>query len=115
MCVTFNLISLSCYMFYSSGSSQEGDTGEKLTFQKNATYSLLLPGNILNLTVLNSLRKFRDKGNKAGAVSAWKLLDEAGIGKLVESKARRGTDMVRMLASFCLTKMSCICIFTTVV
>jgi len=54
----------------------------------------LLPGNILNLSVLNSLRKFRDRGNKAGAVSAWRLLHEERMGQLVESKAHHGTDMV---------------------
>lgn len=64
--------------------------------QRNASYSLLLPGKVLNLTVLNNLRKFRDRGNKAGAIESWKLLDEAGLGTVIESKARRGTDMVCM-------------------
>lgn len=62
--------------------------------QKNASYSLLLPGKILNLTALNNLRKFRERGNKTGAIESWKLLDEAGLGTVIESKARRGTDMV---------------------
>lgn len=76
------------------GASQEKDTADKLVVRKNATISLLLPGNILNLTVLNNLRKFRDKGNKAGAISAWMFLHEEGLGQLVETKARRGTDKV---------------------
>ena len=65
--------------------------------QRNASYSLLLPEKVLNLTVLNNLRKlrkFRDRGNKAGAIESWKLLEEAGLGTLIESKACRGTDMV---------------------
>ena len=53
--------------------------------QRNTSYSLLLPGNVLNLTVLNNLRKFRDRGNKAGAIESWKLLEEAGLGTLIES------------------------------
>ena len=64
--------------------------------QRNASYSLLLAGKVLNLTALNNLRKFRDRGNKTGAIESWKLLEEAGLGTVIESKARRGTDMVCM-------------------
>ena len=59
----------------------------------DASFSLLLPGEVLNLTVLNQLRKFRDRGNKLGAKQAWSMLHKAGLG-LIETKARRGTDMV---------------------
>ena len=62
--------------------------------QRNASYSLLLPGKILNLAILNNLSKFCDRGNKAGAIESWRLLEEAGLGTVIESKARRGTDMV---------------------
>ena len=60
----------------------------------NATFSLLLPGKVLNLHVLTTLRKYKGRGNKAGAIEAWKLLHESGIGRLIETKARRGTDKV---------------------
>ena len=61
-----------------------------------ASYSLLLPGKVLYFNALNSStqRKFRDKGNKAGARQAWQKLQNAGLGLLKEFKARRGTDMV---------------------
>ena len=71
-----------------------GDKTNDSLRHSNAAYSLLLSGKVLNLTVLNTMRKFRDRGNKAGAIEAWKLLQEKGLGKLIESKARRGTDMV---------------------
>ena len=72
-----------------------GETTTKSLVHSNAAYSLLLPGQVLNLTTLNTMRKFRDRGNKAGATAAWKVLEEKGLGKLIQSKARRGTDMVR--------------------
>ena len=71
-----------------------GETTSKSLVHSNAAYSLLLPGKTLNLTTLNTMRKFRDRGNKAGATAAWKKLEELGLGKLNQSKARRGTDMV---------------------
>lgn len=75
---------------------------EQALANNNASYSLLLPGKILNLTILNNLRKFRDRGNKQGAKQAWKLLDEAGLGTLIESKARRGTDKANFIFT-CMT------------
>ncbi len=37
----------------------------------NATYSLLLPGKVLDLHVLSSLRKYKGRGNKPGAIKAY--------------------------------------------
>ena len=71
-----------------------GTTADDATAQTNATFSLLLPGSILDLTALNQQRKFRDKGNKYGAKLGWQLLQQSGLGELQETKARRGTDMV---------------------
>ena len=62
--------------------------------RSNAAYSLLLPGKVLHLSALNVQRKFRDRGNKAGAKDSWRLLSERGLGELKEFKARRGTDIV---------------------
>ena len=62
--------------------------------QSNATFSLLLPGHILDLTALNNQHKFRDKGKKAGAKLGWDLLQQCNLGELMETKARRGTDIV---------------------
>ena len=63
---------------------------------RNATYSLLLPGKVLHLNALNSSsqRKFRDRGNKAGAKESWLLLQKSGLGELREVKARRGAPTV---------------------
>ncbi len=63
---------------------------------RNAAYSLLLPGKVLHLNALNcsSLRKFQDRGNRAGAKEAWLLLQKNGLGELCEVKARRGSPMV---------------------
>ena len=68
--------------------------------QTNATFSLLLPGAVLDLTALNNQRKFRHKGNKAGAKLGW---EKAGLGQVKHKKARRGTDMVCMLTSLAST------------
>ena len=49
---------------------------------------------ILNLSNLLVKKKFAGKGNKAGAIEAFKQFEEAGLGKIVETKAQRGTDCV---------------------
>jgi hypothetical protein len=41
-------------------------------------------------------KKFRYTGNKSGAIKGWEMLEEAGIGAIVEMKAARGTDKVVM-------------------
>ena len=43
---------------------------------RNGIYSLLLPGRVLHLNALLLLRKFRDKGNKAGAVRGFEVLEK---------------------------------------
>ena len=60
----------------------------------NAAYSLLLPGKTLYLSVLLSQTKFKSRGNKAGALAGWKLLETSGLAKVVEVRAQRGTDKV---------------------
>ena len=60
----------------------------------NASYSLLLPGKVLYLSVLLMQTKFKSRGQKAGALGGWKLLQGAGLAKIVEMKAQRGTDKV---------------------
>ena len=40
------------------------------------------------------MRKFRDKGNKEGAIRAFRLLEETGLGKVIEIKPQRGTSTV---------------------
>ena len=63
--------------------------------ERNAAFSLLLPGKVLHLNALSHLRKFRDRGNKPGAVRGFELLQQIGLGKLVSIKPPRGATMVR--------------------
>lgn len=56
--------------------------------------SLLLPGKVLHLNALLSMKKFRDHGNKEGAVRGFLLLQEAGLGRVIENKPQRGTTVV---------------------
>ena len=62
----------------------------------NAAYSLLLPGKILYLNALLAMKKFRDRGNKEGAVRGFLALQEAGLGRVVEQKPQRGTTVVQL-------------------
>ena len=55
----------------------------------NATYSLLLPGKVLYLNALLSLKKFRDRGNKEGAVQGFYVLQGAGLGRVIEKSLNR--------------------------
>ena len=75
-----------------------GSTREDTLAQTNATFSLLLPGDVLDLTALNNQRKFRDKGNKAGAKLGWDLLEKSGLGPIKQKNARRGTDVVSFIS-----------------
>ena len=59
---------------------------------RNGTMFLLLPGKMLHLNVLLAIRKFRDRGNKAGAVSDFEALQEKGLGNF---KPQRGSSTVR--------------------
>ena len=56
-----------------------------------AAYVLLLPGPVLDISALNTAHKFRERGNKEGAVAAIKKLEAAGLGMVKEERATRGT------------------------
>ena len=70
------------------------ETGPGSQDRSVATYCLLLPGKVLHISALLAAKRFRDKGNKEGAVRAIKMLEEAGLGTVVECKPARGTSMV---------------------
>ena len=53
-----------------------------------------LPGKTLHLSALIVARKFRDRGNKQGALEAMKLLADSGLGELTFLNSARGTDKV---------------------
>ena len=61
---------------------------------RNATMSLLLPGKTLHLNVLLAMRKFRNTGNKAGALRGFALLEKDGLGKTTSIKLQRGASLV---------------------
>ena len=56
--------------------------------------SLLLPGKVLHLNALLAMRKFRDRGNKAGAVSGFEALEDSSLGRLICTKPHWGATMV---------------------
>ena len=74
------------------------DTSET---HRNATMSLLLPGRVLHLNALLVMRKFRDRGNKAGAVRGFEKLQQHNLGTIIWTKPERGTSMVRFTCKYC--------------
>lgn len=69
-------------------------------------YVLLLPGKRLHITALNEKKKFRDMGNKQGAVDTITSLEQDGLGIVISTKtqgtAKVGSD--KFLPLFCLLK-----------
>ena len=51
-------------------------------------YVLLLPGKRLSITALNEKKKFRDMGNKQGAVDTITALEQDGLGIVITTKAQ---------------------------
>ena len=62
--------------------------------QRSATTCLLLPGKVLDLKALSQKRAFCNTGNKAGAVEAFEILEENGLGVMTTTKLNRGANMV---------------------
>ena len=60
----------------------------------NAKYCLLLPGSSLDLSALLACKKFRSHGNKEGALTAMRVLEENGLGRLVKKGSHRGASAV---------------------
>lgn len=73
------------------------DDKESDLVHRTASFSLLLPGNILYLTPLNNARRFRGRGNKSGAITSWEHLVESELGTLQKTRAKRGTDLVCLM------------------
>lgn len=67
----------------------------KPVVERAAAYVLTLPGKMLDISVLNTSRKFREFGNKDGAVAAIEFLQECGVGVVHTEKATRGTSKVQ--------------------
>ena len=75
-------------------------TGGFQTTSETASFILLLPGKVLDISALNTSHKFKNRGNKAGAVAAIKELEAAGLGAVKEEPATRGTSIVRYSTTY---------------
>ena len=84
-----------CSLLCSVESKQSSTSQCSGQAHRNAGFSLLLPGRILHLNALLAMKKFRDKGNKDGAVRGLQLLEDSGIGRLISRRPPRGTNMVQ--------------------
>lgn len=60
----------------------------------NATLCLTIPGKVLHLTALLTIRKFRKKGDKEGALAGFRALEKANLGMVEAINPRRGTSVV---------------------
>ena len=60
----------------------------------NASLCLTLPGRKLNLSALLTLRKFRKRGDKEGALAGFRALESAKLGQIQSSNPKRGTSTV---------------------
>ena len=69
-----------------------------------AGFCLGLPGQKLYLTPLLTMKKFRKRGNKDGAITAFYQLEEEGLGKVMELAGYKGTSAVSTFAF-----MQCLC------
>ena len=67
-------------------SVQTSPNGDMSEAHRNATMSLLLPGKVLHLNVLLAMRKYRNSGNKQGALRGFELLEKTGLGNLQSQK-----------------------------
>ena len=56
---------------------------------------LTVPGAVLDLSALLKDKKFRNRGNREGALKAMKILQDEGLGKL-EEKRTHGSVKVSM-------------------
>ena len=67
-----------------------------------AGYTILLPGKALSIRAIVKAKNFKNRGNKPGALEAYRRLEEAGMGKLVELGKSRGTAVVIITCLRCI-------------
>ena len=89
-------------MIYLTAGSVQLDMGSGVEDSSLAAYCLLLPGRTLNSSALLAAKRFRDKGNKDGAVRGIKMLQAAGLGEVIEKKPLRGTSIVSVCMYVCM-------------
>ena len=57
--------------------------------ESNEAFVLMLPGKQLDVSFLvNTKKKFRNRGGRDGALEAMKNLENSGIGKLIVKKSK---------------------------
>jgi hypothetical protein len=83
-----------CTCNFSAAPSVTSQIGHSAQDHAVAKYCLLLPGKVLHISALLIAKRFRDKGNKDGAVRAIRTLESAGLGEVIEVKPQRGTNVV---------------------
>lgn len=71
-----------------------GNTSSTSNSGEVGTFCLQLPGKVLNLSALLAAKKFRSRGNKDGALAAFRELEKAGLGKLFKEDSCRGASAV---------------------
>ena len=75
--------------------------------QQNATTSLTVPGKVIHLSAILNKSKFRNKGDKEGAVAGLQLLEKAGLGELESMNTKRGAALVSVSIT-AMVKCDCI-------
>lgn len=94
---------------YSTFSVDAGDHSNTISEDDTtAAFCLTLPGETLYLTPLLNGKKFRNRGNKDGAVRAFLQLEEEGLGKTVIIGGSKGTAQVSIIYTHV-----CVCLLCT--
>ena len=73
---------------------REEETTVEIQAKLSASLSLTLPGNVLYMSALSYLKKFKNCGNKSRGLLGWRKLETDDLGEVQERKAVRGTDKV---------------------
>ncbi len=92
---------VTAYHLFTIAASTNVSAGLMCQENSVAMFCLLLPGKVLHISALLAAKRFRDKGNKDGAVRAIKRLESAGLGTVIDFKPPRGTSIVRFLMCNC--------------
>ena len=78
------------------------DGADEVTVDSSSAtaHSLRLPGRKLYLTPLLKAKKYRNFGNKQGALAAWEELERSGLETVERTEASKGISMVRKSAIY---------------
>lgn len=61
---------------------------------RNAAFTILQPGKVLDLSMMLKNKKYQNRGQKDGAVNAMKRLEADGLGTLQKKDMHRGASAV---------------------